>query len=261
MTDHTQRFAGRVESYVKYRPSYPRAVLDLLADECDLTRASVVADVGSGTGLLSTLFLQDGNHVFGVEPNSEMRAAAEELLRDHPRLTSVAGTAEDTTLPDDSVDFVVAGQAFHWFDVERARAEFRRILKPGSWVIMIWNARRRDATPFLIAYERLLRKHGTDYKQVEHGRTAAMVDQFFGSDVYETETFSNAQALDLEGLKGRLLSSSYVPARGEVGSETMLREAEKIFNQHQTDNTVTIEYDTKAYYGRVERGGRLPQPL
>ena len=253
MTDHTRRFTGRVESYVKYRPSYPHEILDLLEARCSLTSSSIVADMGSGTGILSTLFLQNGNRVFGVEPNPEMRAAAEDLLRDQPRFRSVAGTAEDTTLPEGSVDFIVAGQAFHWFDVERARTEFRRILKPGGHVIMIWNARRRDATPFLIAYERLLREHGTDYEQVEHGQTgAAMVDQFFGSNVYDIETFSNEQALDLEGLKGRLLSSSYVPGPREPGSEAMLREAERIFDRYQTDGAVVIEYDTRVYYGHLK---------
>ena len=254
--DPTRRFAGRVECYVRYRPSYPRAVLDLLRERCDLTNDSVVADVGSGTGILSNLFLENGNHVFGIEPNPEMRAAAEELLSAHPHFTSVAGTAEDTTLPDNSVDFVVAGQAFHWFDVERARTEFGCILKPGGWVVMVWNARRRDATPFLIAYERLLREHGTDYEQIEHGRSAAaMVDEFFGPEVYGAEAFSNAQALDLEGLKGRLLSSSYVPGPWEPGSEAILREARDIFDEHQSGGAVTIEYDAKVYYGRLTPKG------
>ena len=254
MTDPTQRFSGRVDNYVRYRPSYPRAVLDLLKTECGLTGTSVVADVGSGTGILSELFLENGNRVFGVEPNSEMRAAGERFLGDHPHFTSVAGTAEATTLDDASVDFVTAGQAFHWFDVQRTRAEFGRILRPGGWVVIIWNARRRDATPFLVAYERLLRKHGTDYERVEHGRSAAvMVDEFFGPDDYETETFDNRQTFDLDGLKGRLSSSSYVPGPGEPGTEAMLREAEELFREHQTDGRITIEYDTKVYYGRLRQ--------
>jgi len=252
MTDHTQRFTGRVESYVRYRPSYPHVVLDLLKTECSLTSASIVADVGSGTGILSTLFLQNGNRVFGVEPNPEMRAAAEELLRDQPRFASVAGTAEDTTLPDDSVDFVVAGQAFHWFDVERARAEFGRILKPGGWVALIWNLRRKDATPFLAAYEELLGLHRTDRGEVEIWRQDAdMAEALFDPGSFQRATFDNEQVLDLDGLKGRLLSVSYVPARGEPGSEAMLREAERIFDEHQKDGTVTIEYDTRVYYGRL----------
>ena len=253
MTDPTQRFTGRVESYVKYRPSYPRAVLDLLAAECGLTSGSLVADVGSGTGLLSTLFLENGNRVIGVEPNPEMRAAAEELLGGHPRFTSVAGTAEATTLEGSSVDFVTAGQAFHWFDPQRARAEFGRILRQGGWAVLIWNLRRKDATPFLAAYERLLEAYRTDRGEVEiwrqdEGRAAALFDP--GS--FEMATFDNEQVLDLDGLKGRLSSASYLPARGEQGSEAMLREADRIFDEHQTDGTVTVEYDTKVYYGRLQ---------
>ena len=159
MTDPTQRFTSRVEHYVRYRPSYPRDLLDLLETRCGLSSASVVADVGSGTGILSELFLENGNRVIGIEPNKEMREAAERRLRRHPRFTSVAGTAEATTLDDASADFVAAGQAFHWFDPERARTEFSRILKPGGWVVLAWNLRRKEATPFLPA--RLRRRPST----------------------------------------------------------------------------------------------------
>jgi ubiquinone/menaquinone biosynthesis C-methylase UbiE len=151
MTDPTQRFTNRVDHYTKYRPPYPRAVLDLLRVKCGLTSTSVVADVGSGTGILSQLFLNNGNRVFGIEPNKEMREAGERRLNDHPRFTSVAGTAEATTLDDDSVDLVTAGQAFHWLDPERTRTEFARILEPGGWVVLVWNWRRKDKTPFLAA--------------------------------------------------------------------------------------------------------------
>ena len=256
MTDPTQRFTGRVESYVKYRPSYPRAVLYLLAAECNLTSGSVVADVGSGTGILSSLFLDNGNRVFGVEPNPEMRTTAEDLLGDHPRFTSVAGTAEATTLESGSVDFVVAGQAFHWFDPGRSRTEFARILRPGGWVALMWNLRRKDATPFHAAYERLLLAHGTDYTEVgRHEGGARMVQDFFGSDTFQTRTFDNRQTFDLDGLKGRLSSASYVPGPDQPGHEAMMRDAECTFRAHETDGKVTFEYDTKVYYGRFRAKG------
>jgi SAM-dependent methyltransferase len=254
--DPKQRFAGRVESYVRYRPSYPSAVIDLLESECGLTSASVVADVGSGTGILSTLFLDNGNRVFGIEPNAEMRAAAEEMLRDQPRFVSVAAAAEATMLDAGSVDFVTAGQALHWFDLAGARAEFTRILRTGGWVMFVWNAHRKDATPFHAAYERLLLTHGTDYAEVgRHEGGARMVQGFFGSDPFETRTFDNRQTLDLDGLKGRLSSSSYVPGPGQPGHEAMMREAERTFRAHETDGTVTFEYDTKVYYGRLTSEG------
>jgi SAM-dependent methyltransferase len=254
MTDPTERFTKRVDHYVRYRPSYPRAVLDLLKTECGLTDASVVADVGSGTGILSELFLENGNRVIGIEPNTEMREAAERRLGGHPRFTSVAGTAEATTLDDASADFVTAGQAFHWFDPERARTEFARILKPEGWVVLVWNLRRKGATPFLAAYERLLEVYRTDRGEVEFWRRSdEMADAVFGSGSFEKATFDNEQVLDLEGLKGRLLSISYVPAQGEPGSEDMSRNVEEIFRKHQTGGKVTVEYDTKVYYGRLEK--------
>ena len=131
MLKPTERFSTRVENYVKYRPGYPPAVLDLLKAECGLTPASVIADIGSGTGILTRLFLGNGNHVFGVEPNQAMREAGEQLLADFGGFVSVAATAEETTLPDRSADFVTAGQAFHWFNLARTRPEFARDLEAG----------------------------------------------------------------------------------------------------------------------------------
>ena len=250
MTDPTRRFTNRVDHYVRYRPTYPRAVLDLLESECGLTSSSVVADVGSGTGILSELFLANGNRVLGVEPNKEMREAGERRLAHHPRFTSVAGTAEATTLGDASVDLISAGQAFHWFDPEKARAEFARILEPGGWVALVWNWRRKDATPFLAAYERLLAAYRTDRGEAEIWRRGdEMAGAFFGS--FDSATFDNEQILDLDGFKGRLLSISYVPAEGDPGSEQMLRNVEEIFDEHQRGGRVRIEYDTKVYYGQL----------
>ena len=251
MNDPTQRFTGRVENYARYRPSYPRAVLDLLETECGLTSASTVADVGSGTGILSELFLENGNRVFGVEPNKGMREAGERRLNRHPRFTSVAGTAEATTLEDGSVDLVAAGQAFHWFDPERARTEFARIVKPGGCVALVWNWRRKEETPFLAAYERLLKAYRTDRGEAETWRRGdKMAGAFFGPGAFEQATFDNEQVLDLDGFKGRLLSISYVPAEGEPGSEDLLRDVEEIFRRYQTSGSVRILYNTKIYYGR-----------
>ena len=137
MVDPTQCFSNRVENYARFRPYYPQAVPELLKAECGLTSASVIADVGSGTGVLSEMFLERGNRVFGVEPNEEMRKAGERLLERYPNFTSVAGTAEDTKLVTPSVDFVVAGQTFHWFDAARSRGEFARILRAGGWVALV----------------------------------------------------------------------------------------------------------------------------
>ena len=252
MKDPTQRFSSRVENYVRYRPGYPPAVIDLLRADCGLSEASVIADIGSGTGILSKLFLENGNRVLGIEPNREMREAGERLLRDYARFTSVAASAEDTTLGDCSVDFVTAGQAFHWFDRERARREFVRILTPGGWVVLVWNERRTDSTPFLRAYERLLLRYGTDYTAVNHSWIGPeILNAFFGSGGFRRRTFENRQIFDFEGVRGRLLSSSYAPEAGQPNHEAMLDELQRIFAAHQVDGTVTFEYDTTVQYGQL----------
>jgi len=213
MTDSVNRFSSRVENYVRHRPGYPVEVVDLLVTECGLTPESVVADLGSGTGILSELFLRHGNPVYGVEPNREMRAAAERLLKDYADFHSIDGKAEATSLADDSVDLVIAGQAFHWFEQERARREFLRILKPEGWVILIWNQRRLYSTPFLRAYEELFLKYGTDYEQVRHENVYEDIASFFAPEGFRAATFDNFQTLDFDGLQGRAFRPLILPSR------------------------------------------------
>jgi len=193
MTDPTKRFSNRVENYIKYRPGYPTAVIDLLKCECGLSEDSIIADVGSGTGILSELFLPLGILVYGVEPNQDMRNAAERLLKNYPDFTSINGKAEATTLPENGVDFVVAGQAFHWFDGRAARDEFHRILKPRGWVVLIWNERHLDSTPFLRAYEELLLEFGTDYEQLRHENADKRIASFFAPEEFKLASFENLQ--------------------------------------------------------------------
>jgi ubiquinone/menaquinone biosynthesis C-methylase UbiE len=166
---------------VRYRPGYPSAVLELLKRECGLTADSVVADIASGTGIFTRMLLENGNRVFAVEPNAEMRRAGEEFLSGYARFTSVAGTAEATTLPDHSVDIVTAAQAAHWFDRGKARREFVRILKPGGWAVLIWHDRNVEDTPFLRALEDFIRRHSIDYEQISHKwvSTYNALEQFF----------------------------------------------------------------------------------
>jgi SAM-dependent methyltransferase len=251
LPDHnpTGRFSDRVADYVRARPGYPGGLIEVLARRCGFTPKAVIADVGSGTGLLARVFLEHGNSVFGVEPNAEMRAAGERFLADCPGFRSVDGGAEATTLPDGSVDFVTAGQAFHWFDRARARREFARILRPGGWVVLIWNDRRLDATPFLRGYENLLVRHCPDYLKVVHRNIdAAALRLFYGSQGFEEVVLDNRQRFDWEGLKARHLSSSFVP---KTGHETGMRELRTLFDARQVDGQVEFEYDTRVQFGRL----------
>lgn len=247
----TERFSARVENYVKYRPSYPDAVIGFLRDAVGLKPQHRIADIGSGTGISTELFLKNGNTVYAVEPNRDMREAAERLLKAYPDFHSVAGTAEATTLPASTMDVAVAAQAFHWFDRPKAAAEFRRILKPDGVAVLIWNVRRTDATPFLIEYEKLLLTFGTDYQAVRHENIdAAALHEFFGA-LYSSQTFPFAQSLDYTGLRGRLESSSYVPASGQPQYAEMIAALERLFNTHQENSAVRVEYDTVVYHGKV----------
>jgi SAM-dependent methyltransferase len=253
----TERFSSRVEDYVKYRPGYPPSVVKLLQDECGLTSDSVIADVGSGTGILSELFLRNGNRVYGVEPNREMREAGARLLKDHANFVSVDGAAEATTLEDASVDFVTAGQAFHWFDPAPTRAEFARILRPGGWVVVIWNDRPDDGSPLLKDYERLLLTYGTDYREVSAKyMEATLITPFFEPGAAQLKTFHNQQSLDFDGLSGRLKSASYTPEPGHPNFQPMFTELRSVFDRHQVNGEVVIEYVTKVYYGRIEGSRR-----
>lgn len=246
----TTRFSSRVDDYLKYRPHYPIGIVDLLADKCGLTPESVIADVGSGTGILTKLFLDNGNPVAGVEPNREMREAGERYLAEFARFTSVEGTSEATRLPADSMDFILAGQAFHWFDQSKTRAEFRRILKRDGWVALVWNDRRIDSTPFLRDYETLLQEFGTDYNEINHKNVQdkAVFATFYGAAPLEA-TFDSVQQFDFDGLMGRLNSSSYVPGRDDPRHAGMARRAQEIFTAHQQNGAVAFEYDTRVYYG------------
>jgi SAM-dependent methyltransferase len=250
--DSTRRFSSRVEDYIKYRPSYPQAVVRLLEDECGLTPASVVADVGSGTGILSRLFLRNGNRVYGVEPNREMREAGERLLATYHNFVSVDATAEATTLEDESVDFVTAGQAFHWFDPKGARREFARVLRRDGWAVLVWNDRRTEGTPLLEDYERLLLEYGTDYREVSSKYAEGeLISALFGPNKARLKTFDNEQVFDFDSLKGRLMSASYTPEPGHPNFAPLMRELEVLFHRHEQGGRVVVTYDTKVFYGQL----------
>jgi SAM-dependent methyltransferase len=247
----TSRFSDRVENYVLYRPGYPLEALQALRTECSLAPNHAIADIASGTGIWTRTLLENGNLVFGVEPNAEMREAGERLLAAFPRFTSVAGTAEETTLASQSIDFVTAAQAAHWFDRKRSRREFVRILKPDGWLALLWNERLTDTTPFLRDYEQLLLTYGTDYKEVRHERTTDAVNEFFDPAPYRERTFEMRQEFDYEGVEGRLLSSSYAPGPDHPQYAPMLTELRRIFNAHAVSGRAIFEYKTRLYFGRL----------
>jgi SAM-dependent methyltransferase len=244
----TERFTSRVDDYARHRPSYPASALELLKERCGLSPGARVADLGSGTGILTGLLLESGAEVFAVEPNDGMRASAEIRLGGDPRFHSVKGSAESTTLDPASVDLLVAGQAFHWFDAQRARSEAQRIARPGAWGALLWNERPPEATPFLVDYEALLRRHAPEYEKVTSSRADLATMRAFLGAATEVRTFANQQVLDFEGLRGRLMSSSYAPEPGSAGHEPMLELLREVFARHERDGRIVMPYSTLVYF-------------
>ena len=247
LSDPKKRFSSRVENYIKYRPSYPPEIIDFLTDEKVLSKQSIVADIGSGTGILSELFLKNGNKVFGVEPNTEMRRAAEKILEIYPDFVSISSSAENTSLMSNSIDLITVGQAFHWFDIIKTRIEFKDILKSDGNIVLIWNTRRKTGKGFSSQYEQFITQYGTDYEQVR--KNEGNVNEFFK---YKKKVFFNYQDLDFEGLKGRLLSVSYIPLEDNPTHEDMINELVKLFKKNEQNGKIRIEYDTEIFYGKLD---------
>ena len=243
----TKRFSDRVADYVKYRPDYPASLLEYLVDEYGLQPQHVVSDIGMGTGLLTQLLLTHGNQVYGVEPNAGMRAAAEGYLEGNPNFESIDGQAEATTLATASVDWIFAGQAFHWFERQTSRHEFSRILKPDGRIALIWN-QLLMSDPFQQAYEQFLATYAPDYAVVQQrSPSAAELADFFAPAAMETASFDHQQVFDFDGLKGRLLSCSYAPTQESANFTEMIEQLRSLFNHHSHQNQLLFRYTTQLY--------------
>jgi SAM-dependent methyltransferase len=252
MTRSTERFSACADHYRRYRPSYPSAAIDLLAARCGLVGGAVVADVGSGTGILAEQLLGRGAQVIGIEPNDAMRKAAEERLATEPRFRSLAATAEETTLPQASVDLWVAAQAFHWFDAPRTRLEALRVLRGGGFAALLWNERPPEPGAFLSEYEALLRRHAAEYTTITARRAdEASMREFLGSGM-QVARFANHQTLDYPGLEGRLLSSSYAPPPGHPEHEPLLKELRALFERYQRNGEIVFPYETRVYFAQIK---------
>lgn len=250
--DSKERFSSRAEAYAKYRPSYPKEAIDYLYDAAGLRADSLIADIGAGTGIFSKLLLERGSRVIAVEPNDAMRMAAEQALGFHPNFRAVPGSAESTGLPDHSADLVVCAQSFHWFDREAAKREFRRILRPGGRVFIIWYTRVTEGNPAVEAYERLLQTYAIDYKTVSH-RNVSKSDllSFFKEGTMREKRFRMELKYDFDGLKGFALSSSYCPLPDHPNYGPMMAELRNLFDRHNRDGTVIFVYETEIYWGEV----------
>ena len=251
MTDSTRRFSDRVEAYQKYRPGYPDALVAALIEKAGLGAGTAIADLGSGTGIFTRLLLEQNCRVFAVEPNANMRHAAEVLLSDYQQFTSIDAPAERTGLADNSIDLVTAAQAFHWFNNEATKAEFDRILKPGGKLALIWN-KRKVSQPFQQAYHAILSEYAPEYAKVNHmSLNEDDIAGFFATGSMEILHFDNSQQLDFSGLIGRLKSASYCPAENSPQYIPMVTELVALFDQYAANAVIDFEYDSQLYLGAV----------
>jgi SAM-dependent methyltransferase len=256
--DTVKRFSNRAENYALYRPGYPSELVEFLREKARLGAGSRVADVGAGTGKLSASLLKSGWHVYGVEPNGEMLGMLKRLLGCSDSFHPIAGAAEALPLAGKSLDLVVAGQAFHWFDFAGTRAEFRRVLKAGGMAALIWNERQTDTTEFLHEYEAFLNRHCPEYENSRHDHfDLETLKGFFAPDAIGAASFDYRQRFDFDGLRGRLLSCSYAPLDGP-GFEPMMRDLRTLFDDHQVDGKVSFLYDTNVFYGPMGERRETP---
>jgi len=251
MSDSTKRFSNRVDNYVKYRPGYPKEVIDYLEKECHLSALAVVADIGAGTGIFTKLLLERNYQVYAIEPNDAMREEADRQLRHFPNYHSMIGKADLTGLSSQSIDLIVCAQAFHWFNTPETKTEFKRILKPGGQAALIWNNRDIEADKFAVAYDELLKTlSGGDYERINHQNLSkADFDNFYAD--YSLTKFPNQQVFDFEQLAGRAFSSSYVPGEDTEAGKAFKLELKAVFDRYQQDGKVIFRYDTEVYLGNV----------
>lgn len=248
--DPTKRFSKTVENYLAYRPGYPAELIEFMKENLNLDSDAVVADIGSGTGKLTVLFLKNDNPTFAVEPNAAMRFSAEHLFIEFTNFESVMGTAEKTTLKDKSVDFVIAGQAFHWFDPKKTKSEFQRILKVGGKVLLIWNKRMDEKSAFMKAYNDFLINWATDYEATSLRKIDQKVlSNFYAPSYFHQKDFFHFQSFNFNGLKGRYLSCSYAFDHTHPKHEAAINVLSSIFERFQEDGSVKMWYRTEVYYG------------
>lgn len=250
--DNTKRFTARAENYRKYRPDYPAAVIDVLKKKCSLNKDSVIADIGSGTGIFAKLLLPHVGMVYGVEPNSEMRKTAEELLASYGNFKSRDASAENTTLKTRSIDIVTAATAFHWFDKQKTKVEFKRILKDPKWVVLIWNERNWQNSEVESAYDAILNKCAPDYSNRAHKKIAGLsLEEWYEPGTSELLDFKNSQRMNWEGLQGRFLSSSYAPQPGDPNCARALDELRAMYDRFAREDSIILDYSTRLYVGKI----------
>lgn len=249
--DNTKLFSGKAEDYSRARPGYANEFIEYLYNKIGINKKSVIADIGSGTGKFSRYLLDMGSRVFCVEPNEDMRKISERELSSYSNFISVIGEAGNTTLKDNSMDFITVAQAFHWFDIEKFRLESRRILKPRGKVILVWNSRDINNIVNKVSYE-IYKRYCTDFNGLSGGiiKDDARIDKFFYSR-YERIEFENNLHYNRENFIRRSLSSSYSLNPDDEKYDEYIKEIENVFDKYSCDGIIEIGNNTVGYIGEV----------
>ncbi len=252
--DATKKFDGIANEYANSRPSYATEFIESLYEKYGFNESSVVADIGSGTGKFAKQLLDKGSKVFCIEPNVDMRLVAESELNKYLNFSSISGSAESTTLAENSVDFITTAQAFHWFDTKRFKKECSRIIKTGGKVFLIWNTRKED-TAVVQKLHGVYSKFCPDFKGFCGGMKLHdnRIKEFFNNE-YEYITFDNHLYFDREKFINRSFSGSYSLKKGDNGFDLYIEEINKVFDEFQTDGIVKIENQTVVYVGTLKKG-------
>lgn len=246
--DNTKKFSGKAEVYRKVRPTYAPELMIFLAKEWGVGPGTMVADIGSGTGIFTAQLLDLGATVFAVEPNADMRAIAEADLGDRDGFFSVDGTAEATGLPENSVDFVSAATAFHWFDPILFKQECARILKPGGKVALVWNWNELNEEVHQ-ARDLVYRKYCTGFVGFSGGhKSQPEIKEAFFDGQMGVLRFPNPIEYDKERFVGRLLSSSYSITDENPDYQAYRSELEDIFDRLSVDGFISMPQETVLYY-------------
>ena len=247
--DVKTRFTKVVNEYEKYRPGYPAEAVGYLTDN-GIVKDSIIAEAGSGTGIFTELIIDKCKHIYAIEPNDEMRSIADLKLKNKKNYSSVDAVAENTTLKTSSIDFIIAAQSFHWFDIEVTMNEFKRILKENGKLILIWN-RRIDDKLFMRQYEEIIKKYSRDYNKVNHRLISDEIIEGLFKSNYKKKSFANYQEFDLQGLVGRMSSSSYSLKKEDDGYDVLIEELKELFIKHEKDGKIRFDYNTEIYSGSL----------
>jgi len=250
--DHHSKFSSKAEIYAKYRWDYDPKAIASLCQIAGINHNSVVADIGSGTGMLTAHFVNNVSKIYAIEPNAEMRAIALKNLAQYPAFVSIDALADSTTLPDNSVDLIVVGRAIHWFNAETTKPEFLRILKPNGWLA---TCRVTHEDLELLEALKILRKTESGWN-VAQDKSKILenndLESYYFNNNYQTIKQHSVIQEDWQQFLGRMLSHSPAPNSNNPLFPKFEAAAKKIFQSYSKAGILEIKIATEIKLGKIQ---------